>query len=67
MKLLERTADRSHRQSTTALFQQAAKSDSETTESEAEQMLAVGARAISETVSAHPPATLKALRQRNCE
>ena len=67
MKILERTADRSHQQSTTVLFQQAAKSAPETTASDADQMLALGERAISETVSAHPPATLKALRQRNCE
>jgi hypothetical protein len=67
MKLLEPTADRSHQQSTDELFQQAAKSDSESAQGDADQILALGERAISKTVSADPPATLKAIRQKSCE
>lgn len=47
MRLLERPDERIHRQKTTALFQQAAQSDPETTLDEADQFLALGARAIS--------------------
>lgn len=67
MKLLERTDERLHQQQTTALFQQTAESDPETTHDDAERILALGERAISETVSANPSATLKAIRQKNCE
>ena len=67
MKLMERTADQSHQQSTSVLLQQAGKPAPESAHGDAEQLLALGERAISETISADPPATLKALRQRNCE
>ena len=67
MQLIECKADRSHPQSTTLLFRRAAKSAPESTQGDADQFLALGERAISETVSAEPSATLKALRQKSSE
>ena len=67
MKLLERPEARTHQEQTTALFQQTGQSEPETTQDAMAQLLALGERAISQTVSADPPATQRALRQKSCE
>lgn len=67
MRLLERPDERIHRPKTTALFQQAAESDPETTQDAADQFLALGTRAVSNTVSADPTATLGAILQKSSE
>ena len=67
MKLLERPEARTHPDQTVALYQQTGQSEPEPARDEAAQILALGERAISETISADPPATLRALRQKNCE